>query len=333
MKKLNKIDFTEWIVNNHDSPLKTIYYELQIIRNWLPNLQEFIIAIDAYFYSLQNEIKEISVMIPNVKYDNDKIEKYKPKALNRLKVLIKEYDLIEITTYYAICIFLIKQYIHNNRTYIINLENEKSNKPYLAAFRIEDELYYSNLINCFEYCIINIEQKYYEHKNELPFEILDEFIDGINFKNIIYKNSIKIETHKDIVTITEEKNKINRKQNQHVSFEHNFSDNQLQSILELSNKIKLFNTTINFDTIYQIFNCTLNESIKVSSNIVLAHLFDELAKRKFICSQWQNTISKNKLFQGKKDAFITNKNLSASLQKVNINDTNIAYISNVISNL
>jgi hypothetical protein len=320
MKTSIKVDFTKWLLENRnrDSPLKIIYYELQIISPYLPNIRDFIVAIDNCFYSIQNEIKDNSVIVPNIRYDESRIERYKLKALDRFIAITNKYGLLESTTYNAIIIYLLKSYILNNKSQLTILENEKQDKPHLAAFRMHDELYYSNIIICFEYCLINIEQKYYEHKNDLPFEILDEFINEANPKNIINKTSILNETNRKIYIKKE--------------FNFNFTNNQLSKLVELINEIKLFVEPINVETLKCLFNCKVEKPLKVNNNKHLAHFFSTLSI-KYNCNFWQDIIDKNKLFVGRRGAIITSKNLSVTIQMIDKNSKTMLYISNTIKEI
>jgi hypothetical protein len=176
MSKVQKIDFTDWIVNNNDSSLKTIYYELQIVKNYLPGLQNFIISISNYFEEIFTNLEDISVIVPNIGSDKTKIEKYKHEALKGFRLLLKTYDEIQNTTYNATIIFLLNEQIskYNNRL----LEQNKYETNFRIGFTAKDELYFENIIICFEYCLYSIELTYFENKNCLPFKINYDLIEN-----------------------------------------------------------------------------------------------------------------------------------------------------------
>ena len=62
-----------------------------------------------------------------------------------------------------------------------------------------------------------------------------------------------------------------------------------------------------------------------------AHLFNRLSIKKLISNEWQSVANCSKLFKGSRGAYITNKNLSSTLQKINTTDETIKEITKVVS--
>lgn len=122
-----------------------------------------------------------------------------------------------------------------------------------------------------------------------------------------------------------------------ITFNHSLNDSHFDAILTLVNSINIFSKTLSIDQLKSIFNCTHSSHFVVLSNQDLAHLFNCLKQNKFISSEWQSIIEKNKLFKGRKiqntDRFMTAKNLSKSLNEADLNKSNSKLIISTIEKM
>ena len=114
------------------------------------------------------------------------------------------------------------------------------------------------------------------------------------------------------------------------TFEHKLNDNQLNKLLILINKIKLFKDDVDILTLNNILDCTLVSELSTNTTN-FAHLFNRLSIKKLISNEWQSVANCSKLFKGSRGAYITNKNLSSTLQKINTTDETIKEITKVVS--
>lgn len=118
----------------------------------------------------------------------------------------------------------------------------------------------------------------------------------------------------------------------HKTFESKLTDEEFEKILSLIQDIKLIEEPFGMNDLKNIFHSTTSKACNIKNNQHLAYLFSCL-QRDYITSNWQSVIEDNKCFKGRRNSFLTASNLSASLQKVNQQDTISKKISTTIKNL
>jgi hypothetical protein len=122
-----------------------------------------------------------------------------------------------------------------------------------------------------------------------------------------------------------------------ITFNHSLNDSHFDAILTLVNSINIFSKTLSIDELKSIFNCTHSSHFVVLSNQDIAYLFNCLQQNKFISSEWQSIIEKNRLFKGRKiqntDRCMTAKNLSKSLNEADPNKSNSKLIISTIEKM
>lgn len=119
---------------------------------------------------------------------------------------------------------------------------------------------------------------------------------------------------------------------QNSTFNSRLNDKQIDTIVDLINDIKLFDIDIDKTILNNLLDCNLNQPLSTNTTN-FTHLFNELSIKKFITKEYQSIVSKSKLFKGTRGRFITDKNLSSTLQKIDTHNEVIVKISNIIKNL
>ena len=112
------------------------------------------------------------------------------------------------------------------------------------------------------------------------------------------------------------------------NFEHTLSDKQMVHLASIINELPIFREeNITVEQIKSIFNCSPTVILKSKNNRLLAHLFDQLSRRKYITEDWQAVIARNKLFKSsQKDDFLNQNDLSTATNKVQDMEKSASYL-------
>ncbi|MBX7226026.1 MAG: hypothetical protein K1X55_08335 [Chitinophagales bacterium] len=119
---------------------------------------------------------------------------------------------------------------------------------------------------------------------------------------------------------------------QNLTFNSKLIDKQIDIIVDLINDIKLFDIYVDKTIFSNLLDCNLNQPLSTNTTN-FTQLFNELSIKKFITNEYQSIVSKSKLFKGTRGKFITDKNLSSTLQKIDKHNEDIIKITNIIKNL
>ena len=80
------------------------------------------------------------------------------------------------------------------------------------------------------------------------------------------------------------------------TFESNFDKQQIEILTDCINKARIFTESVSFETVNQIFNCTLPRPLRVKNNRRLAYFLVSLDDRSLITHHWQSVCEANQLF-------------------------------------
>lgn len=116
------------------------------------------------------------------------------------------------------------------------------------------------------------------------------------------------------------------------SLESKLTNEQIKRIFELAKEITLFVAPFELIDLQNLFDSTTTKPLTVKNNQNLAWLFNYL-QPEFITNKWQSIIDNNKCLKGNKGAFLSAKNLSASLNNVDKNSEVSKRIKVVITSL
>jgi hypothetical protein len=119
---------------------------------------------------------------------------------------------------------------------------------------------------------------------------------------------------------------------QNLTFNSRLNDKQIDIIVDLINDIKLFDIDVDKTILNNLLDCNLTQPLSTNTTN-FTHLFNELSIKKLITNEYQSIVSKSKLFKGTRGRFITDKNLSSTLQKIDRHNEGIIKISNAIKSL
>jgi hypothetical protein len=305
----------ELIINGYKTLIKNDFtFEKAFRRNHDKNNNPFFeMDFQHYYYSYKHELE---------KCFNEFKEEIEDNMLNSNQTTKEEY----ITSIYD----EIRNFWINNTLYLEHLESIKPNRENLPNdlkdYIKKKGLSFDNLdeIELGEECKLFLKVRNYDIVERLESEP-SRFASYYSYKGIdeIYRNTSTINIEEISKFMNEFLNikylpylkefyEVNKSKEVKI-FNHKLEESQFQIILELVNKISLFNKILTIDELKSIFNCNHSTYFIVNNNQELATLFNQL-QPKFISRYWQSIIEQNKLFKGIKDKFITAKNLSSSYQ-------------------
>jgi hypothetical protein len=133
------------------------------------------------------------------------------------------------------------------------------------------------------------------YDEKLPY--YSQTVQFVVFSKYIHLLKKELEYYQTLNSPDEKKLKLPReKPANQKTFESNFDIQQIEILTCCINEARIFTESVSSDTVSRIFNCQLNNSLRVKNNRLLAYFFVSLDDRSLITHYWQSVCAENQLF-------------------------------------